>query len=495
MSENVKLYSEMERYEIININDGEKYNYLSNNDIVIDEDGNLKFLILNDSKARFSFFGGSEFIEVPWNYIKKIGSKTIIIDAEESVLKKTRVWWRQFMKILIQKFGGTSVSTPERRMLVINKIKGAINDGFSPVVVVSAMGRNGDPYATDTLLSLVSDSFKELNTPGVDLLMSCGEIISTVVMSDELLKNNISALPLTGGQAGIITSEDYGNAIVQRVDKSKLMNILKSNKIPVVAGFQGQTESGFVTTLGRGGSDVTASLLGVALSAVEIQIYTDVDGIMTADPRIVSDATLIKEMSYSEVFQFADQGAKVIHPRSVEIAMRGNIPLVIKNTLSNCDGTIINSSGSVEVNNIITGITHMSNRIQINVALNDNRQNPNYYSLLDVLADNLISIDLINVFPKESIFTIDLKDMSKFSSIMCDLDLKYTSINNCSKIALIGSRIRGVPGVMARVLKALTKAGIEVLQTADSHTTIWCLVEAKYTQDAIKALHKEFDLG
>lgn len=399
------------------------------------------------------------------------------------------------MKILIQKFGGTSVSTHERRLLVIQKVSAAINQGYSPVVIVSAMGRKGDPYATDTLLSMLSDKFKEQNNLAVDLIMSCGETISTVIMSDELNKSGIKSLPLTGGQAGIVTNEDYNNASVLKVDTSKIMSILRNNEVPVVAGFQGQSEQGFITTLGRGGSDVTASLLGVALNAEEIQIYTDVDGIMTADPKIVPEASLIREISYNEVFQFADQGAKVIHPRAVEIAMQGNIPLVIKNTLNNCEGTVINNIGSFNYENIIAGITHMNNRVQIRTSVYDNIGNSNYENLLDTLAENMISIDLINVFPKESIFTIDAKDMNKFKNIMQSLSLKYTYISNCSKIALIGSRIRGVPGVMARILKVLTKANIEVLQTADSHTTIWCLVEAEYTQSAISALHSEFNLG
>jgi len=399
------------------------------------------------------------------------------------------------MKILIQKFGGTSVSTHERRLLVIKKIINSIEEGFSPVIVVSAMGRTGEPYATDTLLSLVHKDFREKNPLAIDLLMSCGELISSVVLCDELSKAGLDSIPLTGGQAGVITDSNFNNANLLRVDTNNLLELLKQKKIPVITGFQGSTEEGYITTLGRGGSDVTASILGVALNAEEIQIYTDVDGIMTADPRIVSDATLIKEISYNEVFQFADQGAKVIHPRAVNIAMKGNIPLVIKNTLNNCEGTTINNIGAIEDDGIITGITHMSLRVQIRVKLTDNDLNNKYYELLDLLAENLISIDLINVFPNEDIFTIDKKDMEKFIDIMNKQKLKFTYIDECSKIALIGSRIRGVPGVMARVLKALTKAKIEVLQTADSHTTIWCLVETKNTEKAINSLHKEFNLG
>ncbi|WMJ82014.1 aspartate kinase [Clostridium sp. MB40-C1] len=399
------------------------------------------------------------------------------------------------MKILVQKFGGTSVSTHERRLAVVEKIAKAKEAGYSPVVVVSAMGRIGQPYATDSLLMLLTEEYKNNdNKQGVDLLMGCGEIISSVVLCDELYSHNIDAVPFTGGQAGIITDNDFGNAQLKNVNTENLMKLLKENKIPVVTGFQGMSEDGFLTTLGRGGSDVSAAILGVALKAEEIHIYTDVDGIMTADPRIVENAALIKEISYNEVFQFAYQGAKVIHPRAVEIAMKANIPLVIKNTMSECVGTIIDNVGDLDSNKPVTGITHMNNRVQIKVELSKNRGNDNYHSVLPDLAENFISIDLINVFTNQKIFTISQSDLSKVDSIMKKLNLKYSYIDNCSKIAIIGSGMCGIPGVMARILKALTKENIEVFQTADSHTTIWCLVESKHTQEAINALHKEFNL-
>jgi aspartate kinase len=399
------------------------------------------------------------------------------------------------MKILVQKFGGTSVSTSDRRKLVISKIIKAKESGFCPVVVVSAIGRKGEPYATDTLLSLLTQEFK-INSPlSSDLLMSCGEIISSVVMCNDLNTAKLDAIPLTGGQAGIQTDDNFNNSIIENVDPQLILKLLSQGKIPVVTGFQGMTKDGFFTTLGRGGSDVTAALLGVALNAYGIEIYTDVDGIMTADPRIVTDAKLIKEISYNEVFQFADQGAKVIHPRAVEIAMKGNVPLLIKNTLNDCDGTIINNFGEVDSPDVITGITHIDNRVQIKVEVNENLDNDSYYDLLPVLAENLISIDLINVFPNQKIFTIDTKDLSEFNIIMNKLNLKYSYIEKCSKIAIIGSRMRGIPGIMARILKALIKEKIDVLQTADSHTTIWCLVETEHANSSIKALHKEFKLN
>lgn len=222
------------------------------------------------------------------------------------------------MKIVIQKFGGTSVATQQRRERVTDRIIDALNKGNSPVVVVSAIGRKGDPYATDTLLSLINNGECSVDKREEDLLMSCGEIISAVVMAETLEKRGYSVRVLTGGQAGIVTDANHTDAEILRVDTIRLTALLSSGIIPIVTGFQGMTEDGDVTTLGRGASDLTAAVLGEALRASEIQIYTDVDGIMTADPRIVPDAKVIDCISYNEVFQLADYGAKVIHPRAVE---------------------------------------------------------------------------------------------------------------------------------------------------------------------------------
>jgi len=400
------------------------------------------------------------------------------------------------MKILVQKFGGTSVSTKERRKLVVNKIKDAINNGYSPVVVVSAMGRCGEPYATDTLLSLLSTEFKQKDKAACDLLLSCGESISTAVMCNELYDNNIPAQPLMGFQAGIITDNKYGGANLIGTDNKLLLKLVNDGIVPVVAGFQGISEEGFISTLGRGGSDVTASILGVSLAADGIEIYTDVDGIMTADPRIVQDASLIDELDYNEVFQFAEQGAKVIHPRAVEIAMKGNIPIIIKNTLNSCTGTKVKNSVK-ESNKIITGITHMADRVRVKIIRNGNSDK--YTSIFKILGDNGISIDLINVFPDHNVFTlvftIGNQDLIKFTDLMESINIKYDLIEDCSKIAVIGSGMRGIPGVMARILVSLGRENIEVLQTSDSYSTIWCLVNGEDTKKAILSLHKEFNLG
>ena len=399
------------------------------------------------------------------------------------------------MKIVIQKFGGTSVSTEDRRRKVVSKVREALKNGFSPVVVVSAMGRRGDPYSTDTLLSLVDINFKRNNLQATDMLMCCGELISSVIMSNLLINEGIEAIPLTGGQAGIITNENFSEAEPIYTNVKYILKLIELGKVPVVTGFQGVTEEGYFTTLGRGGSDTSACILGEALKAEKIEIYTDVDGIMTADPRIVKDATLISSISYNEIFQLADQGAKVIHPRAVDCARKANIPILIKNTMNNCKGTLINSNGNQNTNKIISGITHLNNRTQVTVRFKDNKDNRSYRYLLDILAKNKISLDLINIFPTEQIFTIDSNRKEKLQEVLNKVNIIYKFTDSCSTIAIVGMGMRGVPGIMAKIINALAENSIEILQTADSNMTIWCLIKSDFVEMPLNLLHKAFNLS
>lgn len=397
------------------------------------------------------------------------------------------------MKILIQKFGGTSVSTPERREMATLKVIEALKKGFNVVVVVSAMGREGDPYATDTLINIAKSIDNNLPKRELDLLMNCGEIISGVTFAATLSSKGYRTKVFTGGQAGIITDDNFGNAEIIKVDPSRLIESLEEGIIPIVAGFQGITEKGDLTTLGRGGSDTTAAILGEALKAHAVEIYKDVDGLMTADPRIVSKARILEKISYNEVFQFAEQGAKVVHPRAVEIAMRGNFPLVIKNTMSDSPGTIITQYNEVYENGynnkLVTGIANMDKRVQITLETTQNTE-----EIFEKIAEEKISIDLINIFPEKQVFTISESDFEKIKKIFEANNIKYAYRTNCTKVSIIGNRIRGVPGVMARIMKALAKHNIEIYQTADSHNTISCLVSKEKAEEAIRVLHDEFDL-
>lgn len=404
------------------------------------------------------------------------------------------------MKTIVQKFGGTSISSKESREKASNKIIEKHNMGYKMVVVVSAMGRKGDPYATDTLLDMINP--KAITNKEIDMLISCGEIISAVVLASHLYEKGYKVAVLSGYQAGVLTDDNFGNAEIINVDSSNIIKYLNEDKIVIVAGFQGSNEYGEITTLGRGGSDISAVAIGKAVNCNHVEIFTNVDGIMTADPNMVSDAKVLKKMSYSEVYQLAENGAKVIHPRAVEMAQQFNIPLIIKNTYSDNEGTSIEKADVNFINNrkklfsekIINAITYKKGRVQVKVSLNDDKEKYKTNKLMDEITSNQISLDLINFLVDQKIFTINKEDIDKLVPILNREGFDYEIIENCCKISAIGYKMQGVPGVMARIIKALSKENIKVLQTSDSHNTIWCLVKEEDTEKALSALHKEFRL-
>lgn len=405
------------------------------------------------------------------------------------------------MRFLIQKFGGTSLVTQELREHVASRIISAADEGFSPIVVVSAIGRSGEPYATDTLLNFALSVNRDLPVREMDILMSCGEMISGVIMVNTLQRLGRSAVFFTGAQAGIITDESHTDARILRVDPKNIISYAKEGKIVVVAGFQGMSENGEITTLGRGGSDTTASALGVALNAECIDIFTDVEGIMTADPRIVEDARILDTVTYNEICQLAHEGAKVIHPRAVEIAMQKNIPIRVRSTFTDSIGTLVTSHngvyGTIDItrDRLATGVTHVSGVTQFKICQKEvpleNLALRTFQSL--ALAD--ISIDFINVSPDLIMFTVKDEVAQKTAAVLENLGITAQIRPNCAKVSTVGAGMTGVPGVMARIVKALTEVGVEIIQSSDSHTTIWVLVQKEQMHKAIRALHHCFELG
>jgi len=407
------------------------------------------------------------------------------------------------VRILIQKFGGTSVATADRRSQAASKVLEAVHSGCSPVIVVSAIGRSGDPYATDTFLGMVKGIYPDLPKRELDLLMSCGEIISGTILVSTLNSLGLEAVLFTGGQAGIITDKEFGDARIVRVEPGAILEQLSQGKVVVVAGFQGMSEDGQVTTLGRGGSDTTASALGVALNAEAIDIYTDVEGIMTADPRIVEDARILDTMTYNEICQMAYQGAKVIHPRAVEIAMQQNIPLRIKSTFSDAPGTLVTNmhpdrgaGTDITTDRILTGIAHTPNVTQLRVLTGDTQdKHLTDKRIFKALALADISVDFISVQPEAVLFTVRDDIASKAVKILQNMGFEPGAISSCAKVSIVGAGIAGVPGVMADMVEALSDAGVTILQSADSHTTIWVLVHKEDMVTAVQTLHKKFQLG
>ena len=400
------------------------------------------------------------------------------------------------MRVLVQKFGGTSLRNIEVRKAAVDKIEEAYKSGYMPIVIVSAIGRDGDPYATDTLIKYAKQqSGGKIEPRENDLLMSCGEIVSSVIMATALVQRGLKARAVTGWQAGIYTDDSFGDASYYEVDTTRVYSLLENGVIPVVTGFQGVTHGGDVTTLGRGGSDTTAAILGAAFKAEAVEIYTDVDGLMTADPRLLPEAEIISDMSYNEVFQMADHGAKVIHSKAVEIAMRSNVPLIIRNTMSDTKGTRISSdlpAAGFSKGDVLSGIVFIGDRAQLRV---EKMSSQTEKSLLNALADADISIDLINIFPDRIVVTIDDDKIEAGKAIMEELGLDFEIISGLGKVSAIGVRMRGIPGVMARIIRSLSDADVEVLQTADSHMTISCLIKTSDAEKAVKALHEEFGMG
>ncbi|WP_211745891.1 aspartate kinase [Paenibacillus sp. Marseille-Q4541] len=403
------------------------------------------------------------------------------------------------MGILVQKFGGTSLSTPAARERVLGHMKREIEAGHSLVVVVSAMGRRGEPYATDTLLDWIVQNGDALPSREKDLLLSCGEFISATTLTSLVRSEGLSATVLTGGQAGIITDHQYGNARILDVKPERILEELKSHQVVIVAGFQGINDIGDITTLGRGGSDTSATALGAALKADMVDIYTDVEGVLTADPRIVEDAKPLLYVSYAEISNMAHQGAKVIHPRAVEIAMQAQIPVRVRSTFGDGEGTLITHPEGVRdiqsgvIDRHVTGIAHVSNVTQITVDADEN-VGKLQLKVFKAMAENGISVDFINVSPSGAVYTVFDYDSEKAIRVLQELGLKPKSLSGCAKVSVIGGGINGVPGIMARIVESLAEVDIEILQSADSNTTIWVLVKKEDMVGALRALHTKFEL-
>lgn len=408
------------------------------------------------------------------------------------------------MKILVQKFGGTSVATVDKRKQAVAKIREARERGYHPVAVVSAMGRQGEPYATDTLITCVREEREEIERRELALLLNCGEIISAVFMAQSLAAAGIQAMAFTGGQSGILTEQRYDNARILEINPEQIIKCLEENKIAVVAGFQGISRDGEFTTLGRGGSDITAAALGVALKAEEVEIFTDVDGVMTADPRVVPQARPVRVMTYNEVCEMAHLGAKVIHPRAVEIAREGRVPLRIRSTFSGGEGTLITDThaytppGGVEIrgDKTVTGLAYIGEMARIELTSGEDlNQSGRILDVFLLLAEAGISLDMIQVSPRTISFIIKEAHYRRALSLLEKTGLKINAATGFAKVAVAGAGMRGVPGVMARVVQGLTKARAPVFQTTDSHTSIACLVRKEDLPRALLALHEEFGLS
>lgn len=393
--------------------------------------------------------------------------------------------------IVVHKYGGTSLKDPAQLCSCAENICKECKNGFSPVVIVSAMGRKGDPYATDTFLGLADSISSRPAARELDLLMACGELVSATLLAVQLQELGCPARTLTGSQAGIITNKLHGNAEILAVETKRINQVVESGMVPVICGFQGVSEDGELTTLGRGGSDITAVAVAAALKLNTAIIYTDVPAIKTADPKLVKDAAPIYRLNYQEVLEMAVEGARVIHPKAVERAMADDIHLIIT-SLAN------GSSPPTEIgplhgiarseNGTIRAITHLTGIIQYRTSLEPWEMS----ALLDEISGRGIYLDLISLSDTQQSFTITERDAYVVEDILNSRGVNAVRRDNCSKISLIGVGIRGISGVMTRIYKPLTELQIPVYHSTDSYTQIALLIPEQNLADAVNCLHQVF---
>lgn len=402
------------------------------------------------------------------------------------------------MKILVQKFGGTSVSTPERRQQVAKKILAAVNEGYCPVVVVSALGRKGEPYATDTFIQLAKQECPSIDRRELDMIMSCGEVVAGVIVSATLKSLGLEAVVLNGQQAGIITTSVHGDAQVLSINPKKILEHVDQNKIVIVTGFQGVTETGDITTLGRGGSDTTAAAIGAAVKAESVDIYTDVDGMLTADPRAVKEAKKIPAITYEEAHQMALHGAKVIHPRAVEIAMRYNIPLKVKSTFSDGEGTLIaaDPEGTLErlkKGKAVVGIAHQAGYGVLRMHNSKGFNFKNTEGVFKELAAAGGDQDFISFAEKDMEIIAAQPVIEAIGEICTALEFEIEEkVTDCIKISLIGRGISYDSGIFAAFTELLYRNNIKVLGAFTGQFSVSAIVAADCAEQAMAALHKDF---
>lgn len=402
------------------------------------------------------------------------------------------------MALIVQKYGGSSVATAERILSVARRIVATKDAGNSVVVVVSAMGKT-----TDELIRLSQQVAPEPDERELDLLLSTGETVSCTLMAMALRGMGHEAVSLTAGQAGIHTDSFYGRARIKSVDSTRLRRELDAGKIVIVAGFQGITDEFDVTTLGRGGSDTTAVAIAVALKADRCDIFTDVDGVYTADPRLVPQASKLDDISYQDMLEMAQLGSKVMHPRSVELGEAYGVPIMVRSSFNDEPGTLIHEVSRMETRSRVRGIAHDLNVGKI--ALVGVPDRPGLAaSVFQPLAEAGISVDVIvqNVTVEGATdlsFTVARGDLPKAMRIIEPVAQRITakqllSSDNQGKVSVVGAGIQSAPGIAATTFQALYEAGINIEMITTSEIRITCIVDREKVQVAVQKLHATFEL-
>ena len=401
-------------------------------------------------------------------------------------------------KLIVKKFGGTSVANTERIEVVADNIQLEIEKGNQVAVVLSAMGKS-----TDELISLAREINPEPNLREYDALVSTGEQISVALLAMALLKRGIKGKSYTAYQLGIKTNSSHSRARILDVEVSKINNEIQEGTVPVITGFQGMNENGDITTLGRGGSDTTGVALAVALEADECQIYTDVDGVFTTDPRVYDKARLLKEVSFEEMLELSSSGAKVLQLRSVEYASKFNLPIRVLSSFNDGEGTLVQEEKNIMERPIVSGISSIDSEAKLTI-----RGVPDIpgvaAKILGPISDAGIEVDVIvqNISAENNTdftFTVDKSDALQAENI-----LKNTSDSlgggsvevddDIAKISIVGRGMRAHAGVASKMFEALAASEINILMITTSEIKISVVIKKSEMKNAVISLHDAFDL-
>lgn len=399
------------------------------------------------------------------------------------------------MSVVVAKFGGTSVANPERIRSVAQRIVSRKRAGDSVVAVVSAMGKT-----TDDLVALASSISESPDPREMDTLLSTGEMVSMSLLAMAVAELGEEAISLSGRQIGLITDSVHGKASIREIHADRIRVALSEGRIVIVAGFQGINKMGDVTTLGRGGSDTTAVAIAATLGADLCQIYTDVDGVYTADPRIVKNARKLDAITYDEMLELASLGAQVLHNRSVEMAKKYNVDLEVVSSFTRNPGTKVKEGSNMEKLNV-SGVARDNNCARVAI-INLNDTPGTAFKVFSLMAKHNVNIDIIlqsvGRDNKKSIsFTIRQDDAERVAGILRDakemLDYEDVSINTkVAKVSIVGAGMASAAGVASKMFEALAGAGINIRMISTSEIKISVLINEEDSEKAVKAIHDQF---
>ena len=400
--------------------------------------------------------------------------------------------------LIVKKFGGSSVANKERIFNVARRCVEDYKKGHEIVVVLSAMGDT-----TDELLTLARNINPNASKRELDMLLTTGEQVSVSLMAMAMQAMDVSAISLNAFQVGMNCTSRYGNARFKNIDSERIMSELDAKKIVIVTGFQGINKHGDYATLGRGGSDTTAVALAAALHADKCEIYTDVDGVYTADPRVVPNARKLDEITYDEMLELATSGAKVLHNRSVEMAKKYGVELVVRSSLNETEGTVVKEVVKME-KMLITGVASDKNTARISVIGVEDKPGV-AFKIFHRLAKNNINIDIIlqsvgRDGSKDISFTVAQDDLEETLKVLEEnreaLTIREIKHNvNVAKVAIVGAGMMSNPGVASRMFEALFNAGININMISTSEIRITVLIDEKDVERATRAIHEKFALG